>query len=78
MLVASIQRVAVYQVDVGPPVMVIIDDSDATAGGLDDVLLGIQIAVDVVHLQARLRGDIHEPRRLGMDGIRGIGSRRNG
>src|SRR6185437_10984496 len=59
---------AVDDEDVGPAIVVVVEDGDAGAGGLDDVLLGLQAAEDVLHGQSRLFGEVGKPcdaRRLG-------------
>jgi hypothetical protein len=51
--------------DVGPTVVVVIEDGDAGAGGFDDVLLCVAAAEDVRHRDARFFGDVEKLRQRG-------------
>ncbi len=52
---------AVDEEDVGPAVAVVVEDGYAGAGGLDDVALGVDAAVDVANQDAGFGGDVNEP-----------------
>src|SRR5581483_3794067 len=51
---------AVDQEDVGPAVIVVIEDGDAGAGSLDNVLLGLESAKNVRGCQAGFVGNVGE------------------
>src|ERR1022692_1257815 len=53
---------AIHQKDVGPSVVVVVEDRDAGSGGFDDVFLGVQATKDVLRGQAGFLGDIGEGR----------------
>ena len=44
----SFQLRAIHQKNVGPSIVVVVEDRDAAAGGLDDVFLGVDAAEDVL------------------------------
>src|ERR1700730_9621774 len=56
----AFESCTVYQKNVGPPVVVIIKNSHASSGGLDDVLLGVLSAEDVGHRQTGLFRGVSE------------------
>ena len=56
----SVEPGAIDQKNVGPAIIVVIEDGDAGAGGLDDVFLGVDAAEDFLHGEAGFFGDIGE------------------
>ena len=54
---------AVDEEDVRPTVAVVVENGNAGTGGLDDVTLGLDAAVDIANCDAGLRCDIDEPGR---------------
>src|SRR5262249_49195596 len=56
----SIEFGAIYQKDVGPAIVVVVENGDAVSRGLDDVFLGVDSAEDVLCSQPRLFGDVSE------------------
>src|SRR5277367_4338233 len=54
----SFQPRAIYEKNVGPAVVVIIEDGHAAARGLDDVFLGVDTAKDVRRGEACLRCNV--------------------
>ena len=61
---------AVDDKDVGPSVIVVVEDGDAGAGGLDDVFLCIHAAEDVLRGEAGFFGDVGEGHNRGGSGGR--------
>jgi hypothetical protein len=51
---------AVHNEDVGPAVIVVIENRDTRARGLDDELLGGHAAKNILHGEAGFLGDIRE------------------
>src|SRR5436305_9175033 len=64
----------IHNENVGPAVIVVIDDGDAAARGLDDVLLGVHTPVHILHGESSLLGDVDEPGGTGMRIVRRIGN----
>ena len=56
----SFERGAVHQENVGPAIVVVVENRDAGAGGLDDVFLGVLAAEDLGHGQAGFFRDVNE------------------
>ena len=54
------ERGAVHDEDVGPTIVVVVEDGDAAAGGLDDVLLGVLVTGNDFELQAGFFGEVLE------------------
>ena len=61
----SIDSCAIHDENVGPPVVVVIKNRYAGAGGLDDVLLRVHAAEHVHHRQAGFVGYVFEIRQSG-------------
>ena len=57
-----VQLRSIHQENVGPAIVVVVEDGDAGAGGLDDVFLGLDTAKDFLHGEAGLFADIGEIR----------------
>ena len=55
-----IQPSAVHQKDVGPTVVIVIEDRNSGAGGFDDVFFRVDAAENFLHGQAGLLGDVDE------------------
>ena len=53
---------AVYQKDVWPTVIVVIEDRDSVASGLDNIFLGVDPAKDVRRRETAFLSDIREIR----------------
>ena len=58
----SFERRAIHQKNVGPAVVVVVEDRDAGSGGFDDVFLGVDAAENVLRGQAGFFGDVGEGR----------------
>ncbi len=54
------QRRAVHDEDVRPAIVVVVEDGDAGACGLDDVLLAVDAAEDLRHRESGFLGNVHE------------------
>src|SRR5580698_5800502 len=67
-----VQRSAVDEKYVGPAIVVIIKNCDATTRSLDDVLLGVAAPVHVFHAEPGLRGHVNEPSGLRVKVVGGI------
>lgn len=69
-------RRSVHNEDIGPAVIVVVEDGDAGTGGFDDVALGVDTAVNVADHDSGLRCDVDEPCRrsvIGCGGVDGLG-----
>src|SRR5579872_1220112 len=58
----SLEPCAIHQKNVGPAVVVVVEDRDAGSCGLDDVFLGVDAAEDFLRGQAGLFCDVGETR----------------
>ena len=56
----ALEFCAVHQEDVGPTVIVIIEDGNSVSGGLDNVFLGIETAENVLRSETGLISDVRE------------------
>jgi hypothetical protein len=65
----SVKSCSIDQKNVGPAVVIVIEDRDAGAGSLDDVFLCFDAAEDVLHGESGFLGNIGE---VG-DGLGGSG-----
>jgi len=54
------QGCAVHDEDVRPAIVVVVEDGDARARGLDNVLLAVNTAEDLRHCQSSLLRDVNE------------------
>ena len=64
----SVQACAANDEDIGPPVVVVVEEGDAAGGGLGEILNSLIGAVDGGVDQARLLGNVGEPRGPGTSG----------
>jgi hypothetical protein len=69
---------AVDEEDVGPAVAVVVENGDAGAGGLDNVMLRLDAAIAIANGNSRLRRHVNEPRRGRVIGRRWIRLLREG
>ena len=53
----ALELCAIHQENVGPTVVVIVEDGNAVAGSLDDVFLGVDPAKDVLRREAGFLSD---------------------
>jgi len=58
----ALERRPVYDEDVGPPIIIEIENGNPRPRRLDDLLLRVHSAEDIGHRQARFLGDVREVR----------------
>src|ERR1700751_308132 len=68
---ASLEGGAVYEENVGPAVVVIVEDGDAGASGFDDELFGVASPENVRHGEAGFPGDVEKLSQRGGGGLAG-------
>src|ERR1700760_318161 len=54
----GVKHAAINEEDVGPAVVIVVEDGDTAAGGLEDVLLNRWVTVNIEHRQAGGLSDI--------------------